>query len=404
MVPYSLYFHIPFCKKRCGYCDFISTAGRESAIPKYVDAICQEIRLLGNSAPLPLEIHTLFFGGGTPSLLPISDIQQILDAVTKSFSVQPGCEISLEANPCTVTLEYLKGLFVSGINRLSLGMQSANPDDLRLLQRIHTHADLIYAVDSARTAGFTNINLDLIYGIPYQTLDRWQYSVDEALKLQPQHLSLYALTVEPGTKLHNQVANHSIPAPDDDLAADMYEWADQYLSKNNYTQYEISNWALNKSDGVFYACRHNLQYWHNLPYLGFGAAAHGSACQHRMANEPDMETYINFFINPENKLAFPFSPANKEINPIDRITEMQETMMVGLRLTREGVNKEMFQDRFNIPLDQVFGEKIKLLMQAKLVEWALENPDILRLTKYGRLLGNRVFREFVGDNERSPGL
>jgi oxygen-independent coproporphyrinogen-3 oxidase len=286
----------------------------------------------------------------------------------------------------------LKTLRALGINRLSYGMQSAHPDDLRLLQRIHSFPEVIQAVEFARLAGFDNLNLDLIFGLPFQTLERWQETLERALSLQPDHLSLYALTVEEGTPLWNWVRRGMVAAPDDDLAADMYEWASERLDRGGFGQYEISNWARRLSDGSLRACRHNLQYWRSLPYLGFGAGAHGFVKKIRTANVSNFQEYIRIMQNAGSS-SFPAGPAAETSLVIDLHAEMQETMMVGLRLTREGVSRVSFEQRFHQSLESVFGEEIQRLLQVGLLEWAGES---LRLTRRGRLLGNQVFMQFVG--------
>ena len=391
MSPYSLYFHIPFCRQRCYYCDFNTYAGMEQWISGYTVALCAEIGQVAGQAGDRLEVHTFFFGGGTPSLLGIPQLEAILQTVRQNFTLLENLEGSLEANPGTVTPEYLKELRRLGINRLSLGMQSANPEELRLMGRIHDTPDVIQAVKWARQAGFNNINLDLIFGLPFQTMEQWQNSVELALKLNPEHLSLYALTVEEGTPFFQWTQRGLIPVPDDDLAAEFYEWASDRLDRAGFFQYEISNWARKNSAGILLACQHNLQYWRTLPYLGFGAGAHGFASRLRTANAAAIPEYISLC---EDKKVdrFPIGPSAVEVREIDRQTEMQETMMVGLRLVNEGVSAQQFRDRFGETIDAVFGKQIQKLTGQGLLE---EAAGRIRLTKYGRLLGNRVFMEFV---------
>ncbi len=243
MTLYSIYLHIPFCVHRCGYCDFNTYAGLQNLIPSYVEALCSEARIIHQALGQRLDVQTVFFGGGTPSLLPLHAIERILDTLAQCFSLLPDSEISLEANPGTVSLEYLQGLFASGVNRLSLGMQTANPSELQLLERQHDYLDVIHAVTWARKAGFSNLNLDLIFGLPGQDLPSWQRNLALALQLNPEHLALYALTVEHGTPLGTWTRRGLLSEPDADLAAGMYETASETLDLNGYTQYEISNWA-----------------------------------------------------------------------------------------------------------------------------------------------------------------
>ncbi len=396
MPNYSVYLHIPFCIHRCSYCDFNTYSGLDSLIPDYVQALRQEILFLRRSADKRLPVHTIFFGGGTPSLLPSTSIECILTALRQAFEFQDGIEISLEANPGTVTLQFLKDIRSLGVNRLSLGMQSAHPDDLRLLERQHDLKDVEQAVCWARAAGFSNVNLDLIFGIPHQTLDSWRRTLAYALSLRPDHLSLYALTLEHGTPLAHWVDRGLLPSPDSDLAADMYELAEAKLLEAGFEQYEISNWASRRADGSLAACLHNLQYWRTLPYLGLGAGAHGFANGVRTVNVLAPAGYIRRMSEPLDpvKFAFPRTPAMTDVTPIDPATEMGETMMMGLRLVQEGISNTVFTRHFNRSLMEVYGAQIKRLISQGLLEWA-GGEDILRLSQRGKLMGNRVFREFI---------
>jgi len=386
---YSLYIHIPFCVHRCAYCDFNTYAGQESLIPAYVEALCREIDVVTHSAPERLTAHTIFFGGGTPSLLSAVQFESILKMARDSFHLTPEAEISLEANPGTVTLDYLRDLRYLGINRISLGVQSAHPDELRQLERIHDYFDVIGAVTWARQAGFDNLNLDLILGLPEQSLDRWQATVNLILGLRPEHLSLYALTIEHGTPYGRWAQKGFLSLPDPDAAADMYDWAGDALEAGGFAQYEISNWAKPGRQ-----CCHNLQYWRGQPYLGFGAGAHGFAGGKRISNVLRIENFIKRLdpVYPITDIRFPLSPATVNQTSISRHVEMQETMMTGLRLTHEGVSSEDFAGRFGIPMQDVFGTEIEELTCLGLLEWA---GPVLRLTKRGRLLGNQVFIRFV---------
>ena len=390
MQPYSLYLHVPFCQKRCTYCDFNTYAGQSERIPDYVAALDREISLVGASSPTRIPVHTLFFGGGTPSLLSAPQYETLLTTINTVYDLQPGFEATLEANPGTVTGAYLKSLRTAGFNRISFGMQTADPGELALLGRIHDFYDVIRAVQWSRQARFEQINLDLIFGLPFQSLETWQASVEAALRLNPEHLSLYALTVEHGTPLYRWVGRGLVPSPDGDLAADMYEWASERLDKAGFYQYEISNWARKDPSGKVLACRHNLQYWRNQPYLGFGAGAHGYAAGYRLADVMHIKTYVERMAQP-GQPSFPFSLATAHSTRIDQHTEMEETMMVGLRLTQEGVSRSTFEQRFGIPVEQVFGREIQHMSQAGL----MEAGEILRLTEHGRLLGNQVFMQFI---------
>jgi len=418
MLPYSLYLHIPFCAQRCGYCDFNTYAGLEAYIPRYVSALCAEVEWIASCAGERLPVHTVYFGGGTPSLLPAAQIEHILVALQSAFDLQAELELTIEANPGTLSRPYLRELRSLGVNRLSLGVQSANPGELRLLERIHSFPQAAQSVAWARQAGFDNLSLDLIFGLPEQPLSAWQNTLRLVLELNPEHLSLYALTIEPDTPFGGWARRGLLTMPDPDLAADMYEWAAEQLDVVGYAQYEISNWAK-----VGAACRHNLQYWRNRPYLGLGAGAHGYAAGFRTENTLSPVEYIRRFqptadgrleddacgflsktsevlktseVWRERSLGFPRTPATHAIHAIDRQTEIGETLMMGLRLTQEGVSAASFNVRFGQSLEQIFGAQITRLQRLGLLEWAdYAGENVLRLTARGRLLGNQVFMEFI---------
>ena len=386
---YSIYLHIPFCVHRCGYCDFNTYAGLEDLIPAYADALIEEIQQVAASAQDKLPVHTIFFGGGTPSLLSIESVKRILHAIHGGFAVDRDAEITLEANPGTLALEKLLGLRQAGVNRLSFGVQSANPEQLRLLERQHDFQDVIQAVKWARHAGFDNLNLDWIYGLPGQSLDSWQKNIELAIGLAPEHLSLYALSIEHGTPFKEMSSRGLLPLLDPDLAADMYEWASERLGQSGYEQYEISNWAKPGRE-----CKHNLQYWRTLPYIGFGAGAHGFAGGYRTSNVLAPAAYIQRF-NVETKLSFPRSSATATMEKIDDKRAMGEMMMMGLRLTQEGVTGNKFADRFGQDLQEVYESQIGKMQGLGLLESLNGDQKAIRLTKSGRLLGNQVFVEFI---------
>ena len=386
MTPTSLYLHIPFCAHRCAYCDFNTYAGQEDSIPAYVEALGREIRAVAGSSPERLGVHTVFFGGGTPSLLNAAQFETIFESIRASFDLTADAEISLEANPGTLSFVYLQDLHSLGFNRLSLGVQSAHPDELHLLERIHDYFDVVEAVAWARRAGFDNVNLDLIFGLPEQTLERWRSTVKLVLGLKPEHLSLYALTLEHGTPFGRWAAQGLLPLPDPDAAADMYEWSEDALDAAGYGHYEISNWALPGRE-----CLHNLQYWRNLNYLGLGAGAHGYAARVRYSNVLRIKTYVDRCAAGA-AARFPLSPAVVNSHRPTVREEMQETMITGLRLTREGVSASAFRERFGVTLTEAFGTEIESLAGFGLLEWS---GDRLRLTVRGRLLGNQVFVRFV---------
>lgn len=391
----SLYIHIPFCRHRCAYCDFNTYAGQEDLIPAYVQALQREITQVAGRLSSPVEVGTIFFGGGTPTYIAAEGLENILDTCRRVFRLSEDCEISVEANPGTVSREGLRKLWEAGFNRISLGMQSASINELRLLEREHSPVAVIEAVEAARLAGFDNINLDLIFGIPGQTMDTWQQSLNFALSLKPEHLSLYALTIEHGTPFKKWIDRGLVNAPDDDLAADQYEYACQVLDSIGYDHYEISNWAI-KRNGRTLACRHNLQYWRYLPYIGLGAGAHGFLQGYRTVNVRGIKAYVERMISAP-VMPYPASSAAEQVNELDIWTQMQEKMMVGLRLLKEGVETNGFVQQFGIEIEEVFGSLISRLIRQGLLEWAeTDEKRCVRLSRGGWLLGNRVFREFVG--------
>jgi len=416
----SLYFHIPFCTHRCAYCDFNTYAGQEELIPAYVEALCREIKFVGARFPSAIraermdgeveagrgvkdkgKAHTVFFGGGTPSLLSSRQFESIFHSIRSNFILTDDAEITIEANPGTVSCENLLELRGIGINRISYGVQSANTEELRMLERTHSFFDVIEAVTSARKAGFENLNLDLIYGLPEQTLQTWQSTVKRILALHPEHISAYALTLEHGTPFGRWSSKGLLPLPDPDLAAEMYEWLSETLEANGYDQYEISNWA---KPG--HQCRHNLQYWRGRPYLAFGAGAHGYANGYRYSNILRIKTYIDRITSDHetlpmgelpdpffSHLQFPLSPATVNQHSQSLEDDKSEFMMTGFRLTQEGVSEDEFQARFGQSMLDVYGKEIEDLLKLGLIENASDRR--VKITERGRLLGNQVFMRFV---------
>ena len=400
MQPFSIYLHIPFCHHRCSYCDFNTYDGLDDLIPDYTQALCSEIKFMAANFGQRIPVQTVFFGGGTPSLLPITEFSDVLDVLYQEFEIINGAELTLEANPESVSYDYLKGLRTLGINRLSLGMQTANPEELRLLERQHDYDRTALAISLARKAGFDNVSLDLIFGLPHQSIESWQASLELGLTLNPDHFSLYALTVEEGTPLADWIYKGLLNEPDPDLAADMYEWASERLDKCGFNQYEISNWARYDNSNDLLACRHNLQYWRNLPYLGLGAGAHGFAGGYRTANILSPRRYIQCFLSEnvkrdQNQILFPLTPATVDAQSVESDQEIRETMMMGLRLTEEGISRKAFRARFGRPLEEIYKTEIDELISGGLLEWEPTHNDRLRLTPRGRLLGNQVFIHFI---------
>ena len=387
--PLSLYLHIPFCTAKCGYCDFNSYAGQEHLVPSYTATLVHEAQLW-RSATAGRSVTTVFFGGGTPSLLPLEDFGTLMDGMREAFDIVPDAELSLESNPGSIDEPYLRGLREQGLNRLSIGVQSFHDDELKALDRIHSAEDAKTAFRAARAAGFDNVNVDLIFGLPEQPLERWQASVEEALKLGAEHLSLYALQVEEGTPLARSVARGKTPAPDPDMQADQYEWTQERLAKAGYEHYELSNWAL-----PGYRCRHNLTYWRCGDYLGLGAGAHSYLNGVRFAVAALPTQYLSLV--EESWAAAQEGDGNTSMRqvvsgetPSPELT-MSDTLILGLRLL-EGVSLAGFKQRFEVGALEAFGERLQSSVDDGLVEVA---DECLRLTERGRLLGNEVFARLL---------
>lgn len=383
----SLYLHIPFCRHRCAYCDFNTYTGLDDLKEAYAQALAYEIgQVAAAAAEERPPVHTVFFGGGTPSLLSPASLEHIMQGVRRRFNLLPDAEISLEANPGTVDAAYLASLRSLGINRLSLGMQSANQAELTLLEREHDFRSVADAVSLARAAGFDNLSLDLIYGLPDQTLDAWEHSVRAALSLAPDHLSLYCLTIEQGTPMHRWLQQGQIAAPDPDLAADQYELACSLLDAGGWEHYEISNWARPGR-----ACRHNLTYWRNGDYLGLGAGAHGHAAGYRYAVVRQPRVYLRRLREgrPDH---FPLSAAVAHAHRLGEDEAMADTIITQLRLLQEGVDQVAFRQRFGRDLRDVYGDTVDQLLCWDLLH---EAGDRLLLTRRGRFLSNQVFYRFM---------
>jgi len=420
----ALYLHVPFCRARCAYCDFDTFAGLEAFIPAYADALAREIRAAGERWR-PATVPTIYFGGGTPSLLPLQVVDGLVDALHTAFDLSQGVEVSFEANPGTVSPDYLCGLRQLGINRLSLGIQSADDGELERLGRVHSWRDAVLAVDWSRKAGFDNLSLDLLFGVPAQSLSDWEVTLGRVMGLDSEHLSLYGLVIEKGTPLAERIRRGDAVPVEDDLAADMIELAEEMLADAGYFHYEISNWARTgisplEGDARWWpegtakalgsvlceritgrVCHHNLTYWRNRPWLGLGAAAHSwmpPGLPPRIVNSGTASIGGQRWANPRHPQDYVASmsktvglPSVEEVEVIDPQLEMGETMMLGLRLA-EGVRARRFEQRFGRSLVDVFGGELDELRGLDLVTW---DGVVARLTARGRLLGNRVFERFI---------
>ena len=390
----GLYLHVPFCQTKCPYCDFNTYSGIEQQIPGYVRALEAELEGWGSLLERP-PVRTIFLGGGTPSYLPAEYIRDIMAIIKRSFKLESSAEITMECNPGDVTSKNAAFWLAAGINRISMGVQSFDDGLLTLLGRRHTALEAKQAFKTLRGAGFENQSLDLIYGLPYQTVEQWSDTLKQTIALNPDHVSLYGLQIEQGTPLAVDVEAGKYPVPDDDLAADMYEEAQRQLAVNGFQQYEISNWG---KEG--FESRHNLIYWMNEPYLGVGPGAHSWLVGQRFANLKSPRRYVTVVGN-DYKLqgADPVATMHTPAGPVDQVdittpaVDIAETMMMGMRLNK-GVSYKRFEERFGIGMDIVFPKEISRLLGLELIE---VTDDAVRLTERGRLLGNEVFAEFIGE-------
>ena len=390
----GLYVHIPFCHTKCPYCDFNTYSGIESLIPGYVRALVREIRCWGALLGAQ-QVNTIFFGGGTPSYVPQQAIADVLEAVHGAFRIVADAEVTMEANPGDLTDGQASTLRQAGVNRLSIGVQSLDDALLSFLGRRHSAQEAVAAYRKARRDGFDNVSLDFMYGIAHQSLEQWRDTLEQALELSPEHLSLYCLTLEGGTPMERQTRLGEIPEADPDLAADMYLVAEDMLAQAGYRHYEISNWAKPGMES-----RHNLTYWLNRPYLGVGPGAHSYLGQWRFWNIASPREYIVRLGKAAQRQAPAVAlsseaigeiPSVGSVEAIDRRLEMAETMMLGMRLD-DGVSLEDFYDRFGESVTSVYGKQVDELTALGLIELC---DGALRLTSKGRPLGNEVFLRFV---------
>jgi oxygen-independent coproporphyrinogen-3 oxidase len=372
-MPAGVYIHIPFCRSRCSYCDFATDIYRDAAwVERYVDAVCTEI------AAFPSERHvadTIYFGGGTPSLLVPEQVERLLDQVYAKFEISDLREITMEMNPATVTPETLAGYRSLGVNRASFGVQTFDDRALKVLARGHDANDARQTFGLLRDGGFDNISFDLIAGLPGQTLDQWSANLDEALAMQPEHLSLYLLEIHEGTPLAEQVRSGRQPRPDDELAAAMYELMLDRLSAAGYAQYEISNFA---KPG--FESRHNSKYWRLEPVFAFGVSAHSFNGRERYANERDTAKYVEM-----TEMA-----GSAEVMR-EKIDTASEFVFLGLRMDT-GIDLDDYRERFGTDLESLYSGKLDELRDADLVTIA---DGQMQLTRKGKLFSNEVFSVFV---------
>lgn len=370
----GIYIHIPFCRSRCSYCDFATDVYKNSeTVERYISALIKEIENFSNEIK---STDTVYFGGGTPSLLSAKQLEKILNAIHKKFTVAENAEITMEMNPATVSLETLCEYKNLGINRASFGAQTFDNTELKRLGRRHSAQDVRETIELLRQSGFDNVSFDLIAGLPRQTLADWKRNLDEALKLKPEHLSLYLLEVHEGTPLAEQIRSERQPLPDEDLAGEMYELMLEKISENGYTQYEISNFSL-----PGFESKHNSKYWLCEPVYAFGVSAHSfDGAQNRWSNERDTLQYVQSIEN------------NK--TPIVEKTEVSlssEFVFLGLRLA-QGIDLQQYNIRFGLNLVEEYKEDLRRLAEIELIELS---DNRLKLTKKGFLFSNEVFSVFV---------
>ena len=374
----GLYLHLPFCISKCPYCDFNSyPLKEENQITSYISALYKEITTYSQKLK-KINIRTIYFGGGTPTILSGVQIYNILEFCKDKFTVDKNAEITIEANPGTLDGEKIKLLIESGINRLSLGAQSFNDLFLKKLGRIHNTQDIIDSYYLAREKGFNNINIDIMFALPDQTTKDFQITLKKAVSLKPDHLSLYNLTIKSGTEYYKKYKGSKLKLPTEDEEFDMYNWAIKYLEENDFEHYEIANFARPHKRSV-----HNLIYWQNKPYLGIGAGAYSFIRGYRYMNFKDPARYIKEVM--DDKL--PIDNGEK----LSLRKRMIETIILGLR-TKDGVGYKKFKTRFKVDINNIFHKQINELVNLGL----LQKDDFkIKLTKRGIFLADTVSREFV---------
>ena len=374
MKPLALYIHIPFCRSKCIYCDFASWSNREECRDEYLNALKQELsgwkeRLEG------YEVRTLFIGGGTPSVLPGSTIAGLLEHVRSILPIRPDAEITMEANPGTTSPQQLRICREAGVNRISFGAQSMDDMLLKQLGRIHTSREIGEAVHMARAAGFANISLDLMYGLPGQTMEQWLDTLDKAVALDPEHISAYSLIVEEGTPLYEKVRSGGVAVPGDEEAVAMQRAAIERLERGGYHRYEISNYAREGRE-----CRHNIVYWERGEYLGVGCAAHSLMNGERFQNPRELERYLSG-VRMEDRIR------------LERMDEMEEALMLATRMTR-GMSLSAYREQFGVDFEAVHAKELEMLGKHGLIEI---RDGFLRLTRSGMEVQNAVVVELLDE-------
>ena len=373
----GIYVHVPFCRAKCNYCAFVSQVGNEELQQAYVAALCREITAAGGDFSA-FTVDSLFLGGGTPTVLSVEQLAQILQTLRKNFVLSADVEINIEANPGTVSLTPLKLLRQQGFNRLSLGVQSFDDTVLTAVGRMHRADEAKNAFKQARQAGFDNIGLDLIYGLPKQTTASWQETLVQAVDLNPEHISAYGLKLEGGTPLATAVDAGEMTLPSEEAEEEMYDLLNELLPLHGYQRYEIANYATSGRQ-----CRHNLKYWRSLPFRGFGLAAHSFDGRQRFANTENRGEYIERIRDG----------LSVEVvrETLDEAVVIGEYVFTALRLA-QGMRFDEFHARFGQEFNQLFAEPLARLEKMKLID---QTDQVVFLTPLGMKFGNRVFAEFL---------
>ncbi len=368
----SLYLHIPFCIKRCSYCDFIThTDNSDTLIKNYVDKICDEIKSYRDEN---LKINTIFFGGGTPSVLKIEYMEKIFESINSSFDGTKIIENTIEINPVNLNRSNLKRYKDLGINRLSMGVQTFNEELLQSVNRNHSVKDIYKTYYSAREACFDNFSLDLIFGLPNQDIKMWEDTLSKAMELKPEHISLYCLDLHDNTPLFIEVEAGRSELPQEEETIKMFELAKEVLDNNSFLHYEISNWSKLGREA-----KHNIAYWKNHDYIGVGVSAASYHNKSRYTNTKDLSEYLKSDIKREYIIQ-----TQKE--------EIEETVFMSLRLLNEGLNKNDFRQRFNLNFDDYYNNELKNLTRKKIVE---NNDTNIRIAKDAIFVSNEVFEAFI---------
>ena len=373
-IPLELYVHIPFCVRKCQYCDFLSGPSDEETKDRYIEALLKEIRAAEHTEDY--EIVSVFIGGGTPSALKAEAIASVMRTLQEKFFFCEDAEVTIEVNPGTVDPEKLTIYRNVGINRLSLGLQSTDAEELKLLGRIHSYEEFLKSYEWAREAGFSNINIDLMFAIPGQTGEAWRQHLYQVAELNPEHISAYSLIIEEGTPF----AEQNLDLPDEDTEYQMYEDTAEILERYGYRQYEISNYA---KQG--YMCRHNAGYWQRLEYLGFGLGASSLYGGMRFSNTHQMQEYLKESRNPDQ--------IRKDVTVLSRNEQIEEFMFLGLRMT-EGISEKKFEENFNVRLMDIYGDILQKYEETGFMEH-IETK--WRLTRKGIHVSNHILADFLLD-------